>query len=125
MLKVLAEARDYLLQLTQLKLDSKSKLEEIQGTLFAPVGLLSITSLQFTTRKECFQCPHSSPCPRYFHDTIPCNFDVRYKPFQLLKIPQEVRDRAAVHRFSYLVFKKGASDTFQKTIISKKKNVPS
>ncbi len=37
LLKVLAEARDYLLQLTQLKLDSKSKLEEIQGTLFAPV----------------------------------------------------------------------------------------
>lgn len=39
---------------------------------------------------------------------------MRYKPFQLLKIPQEVRDRAAVHRFSYLVFKKGASDTLFK-----------
>ncbi len=32
---------------------------------------------------------------------------MRYKPFQLESLPQEVRDLASVHRFSYLVFKKG------------------
>jgi hypothetical protein len=24
-------------------------------------------------------CPHQAPCPRYFTDTIPCNFPVRYR----------------------------------------------
>ena len=28
-------------------------------------------------------CPHNHPCPRYHHDTVPCNFSVKYRYISL------------------------------------------
>lgn len=49
-----------------------------------------------------FQCPHDLPCPRFLHDTTPCNFEVSYIP-----LPFEERRDVRKERFSYVVIKKG------------------
>ena len=53
------------------------------------------------------QCPHLNRCPRYHLDTFPCNFDVKYKTFQLAALPHETREAVHMDKFSYLVLKKG------------------
>ena len=61
---------------------------DLQGCLFSP-------------------CPHTSICPRFEFDTIPCSFDVRYRNFSLNKINKSFRENVQEGRFSYIVFKKG------------------
>ena len=40
---------------------------------------------------------------------MPCNFDVKYKNFQLLDVlPHVVREAVHSDKFSYVIFKKGA-----------------
>eukprot|EP00095_Tigriopus_kingsejongensis_P009770 maker-scaffold1182_size56756-snap-gene-0.7 protein:Tk09770 transcript:maker-scaffold1182_size56756-snap-gene-0.7-mRNA-1 annotation:"hypothetical protein KGM_07295" len=87
--QILAEVRDYLIQLIDLNKDIPSDDgQNLTGHLFAP-------------------CPHEIGCPRYFQDNIPCNFDVRYKNFQLQSFPHIVKDVPRTEKFSYLIFKKG------------------
>ncbi len=40
-MQVLAEARDYIIQLSKLKLDSRTRTQELEGNLFAPVCQLA------------------------------------------------------------------------------------
>ena len=54
------------------------------------------------------KCPHLNRCPRYHLDTVPCNFDVKYKSFQLAALPHETREAVHTDKFSYLVMKKGS-----------------
>ena len=49
-------------------------------------------------------CPHTTTCPRFEFDTIPCSFDVRYRNFSLNKIKKSFRDNVQEGRFSYIVF---------------------
>ena len=53
------------------------------------------------------QCPHSLGCPRFNFDTIPCNFEVKYKNFQLKAFPDVIRQVVRTDRYSYMIFKKG------------------
>ncbi|XP_021935018.1 methyltransferase-like protein 17, mitochondrial isoform X2 [Zootermopsis nevadensis] len=78
--KVINEARDFILQL--------GKGEEIHPSV--------------TVAHVFSPCPHDLPCPRFMHDTTPCNFEVSYIP-----LPFEGRCDARKERFSYVVFKKG------------------
>ncbi|TRY61681.1 hypothetical protein TCAL_01437 [Tigriopus californicus] len=87
--QILAEARDYLLQLVEANAGRNDQIgKELHGHLFAP-------------------CPHSQKCPRYFEDNIPCNFDTRYENFKLNSIPNEITHTPKKEKFCYLIFKKG------------------
>ena len=55
------------------------------------------------------QCPHDERCPRFEDDTIPCNFNARYKNFDLTAIPKPLQDVVMSDTFSYVVFRKGES----------------
>ncbi|GFG29146.1 hypothetical protein Cfor_00216 [Coptotermes formosanus] len=78
--KVINEARDFILQLNEGKeMHSSTPVAHI----FSP-------------------CPHDLPCPRFLHDTTPCNFEVSYIP-----LPFEERRDVRKERFSYVVIKKG------------------
>jgi len=49
-------------------------------------------------------CPHKHSCPRYLNDTIPCNFMVKYRMFDL-----NFFKKSHIHKelYSYIVIKKG------------------
>lgn len=84
---IITEARDYINQLNDLV--SRGEETGDLGHVLAP-------------------CPHDQPCPRYIHDTIPCNFPVRYSNFNL-KLKSDREEHLPVHTelYSYLVVKKG------------------
>ena len=67
----------------------KAKDQNLAGHLFSP-------------------CPHTNKCPRYEFDSIPCNYDIRYRNFHLQKIDKTIRDTVYESRYSYVVFRKGA-----------------
>ena len=54
---VIAEARDYLLQITQMS-EEDGEDDDVTGHSVAP-------------------CPHDAPCPRHSLDTVPCNFETK------------------------------------------------
>ena len=86
--QLVVEARDYLLQIAQISREGQAE-ESLDGHVLAP-------------------CPHDQPCPRYLHDTVPCNFSVRFNNFDLKGLePSTVRHEV----FSYVVFKKGVRET--------------
>jgi len=78
---VVAEARDYLNQVSRLS-DEDPNLSA--GHTVAP-------------------CPHDSDCPRHTTDTIPCNFPIRYRNFPLPGLDSEI---IKTENISYLAFKK-------------------
>lgn len=93
--KVTNEARDFILQLNK-GTDMHSSMPVAH--VFSP-------------------CPHDLPCPRFMHDTTPCNFEVSYVP-----LPFEGRRGVRKERFSYVVLKKGprpASDVQWPRIVRK------
>jgi ribosomal protein RSM22 (predicted rRNA methylase) len=53
------------------------------------------------------QCPHQNRCPRYHLDTVPCNFDAKFKNFQLDCLPHDIREIVSTDKYSYVVFRKG------------------
>ena len=55
---VIAEARDYLIQISELRGDDIKDDDVIAGHSVAP-------------------CPHDAPCPRHSLDTVPCNFETK------------------------------------------------
>eukprot|EP00092_Neocalanus_flemingeri_P070351 GFUD01086332.1.p1 GENE.GFUD01086332.1~~GFUD01086332.1.p1 ORF type:complete len:361 (+),score=103.66 GFUD01086332.1:173-1255(+) len=82
---VIAEARDYLNQLSRLSDDDDGV---DVGHVVAP-------------------CPHDAACPRHSQDTIPCNFPVRYRNFDIPDlVPRQERDLVKTDLISYLVYKK-------------------
>ncbi|XP_040583060.1 ribosome assembly protein METTL17, mitochondrial [Lepeophtheirus salmonis] len=81
--QVISEIRDYLIQLQEFVEEDP----QIRGELIAP-------------------CTHSMGCPRYLHDKIPCNYDVKYKNFQLSMFPSEYREIVYRNRLCYLIFRK-------------------
>ena len=85
---LIMEARDYLTQVGKMKLPNRGKEVEIRGHLYAP-------------------CPHVKPCPRYFNDVIPCNFDVKYQQLAVRGFPEGLVHLNQQGRFSYLIFRKG------------------
>lgn len=89
--QVLSEARHYLNQVcqkTRMAATDADEEEALKGHLFAP-------------------CPHEEECPRYNQDTIPCNFGVRYRNFDVPGVPKVQKDVVHEDLFSYLVFRKG------------------
>jgi len=81
---VIAEARDYLIQISQSVHDEGEENQTDGGHSVAP-------------------CPHDAPCPRHVEDTIPCNFPVKYTNFGIDDLsPSEVQTEL----ISYFVFKK-------------------
>ena len=86
--QLVVEARDYLLQLAQLSREGEAE-ESLEGHVLAP-------------------CPHDQPCPKFLHDTVPCNFSVRYNNFDLKGLDPTTQRHET---FSYVVFKKGARET--------------
>ena len=63
---VIAEARDYLNQISRLASEQEEEQEEEQD------GVASLA------RGHCVSpCPHDGPCPRHSQDSVPCNFPVR------------------------------------------------
>jgi len=86
--QLISEARNYLLQVTRVD-NGNAEDAEINGHVAMP-------------------CPHLNRCPRYHLDTVPCNFDVKYKNFQLATLAHEAREAVNLDKFSYLVLKKGA-----------------
>jgi len=78
---VIAEARDYLNQISRLATEQE---EESAGHCVSP-------------------CPHDSPCPRHSLDSIPCNFPVRFRNFSFSDLPS---DQVHTEYVSYLVYKK-------------------
>jgi len=94
--QLVAEARDYLTQLSHLEQDRDNTGGHLQGHALAP-------------------CPHDVPCPRFLRDTIPCNFAVRYRYFELDR-PEDKPSRPQsdpifTERISYLVFRKSTRDS--------------
>ena len=73
---------------TNVNSTDKAKDENLAGHLFSP-------------------CPHTNKCPRYEFDSIPCNYDIRYRNFHLQKIDKTIRDTVYESRYSYVVFRKG------------------
>lgn len=82
---VIAEARDYLNQLSLMSQDDDAL---HVGHAVAP-------------------CPHDSACPRHAHDTIPCNFPIRYRNFEFRQLKP---DLVQTELISYLVFKKSGRE---------------
>jgi len=78
---VIAEARDYLNQLSRLP----------DGDAGPPVG------------HAVAPCPHDDACPRHSEDTVPCNFPIRYRNFALPGISTE---KIKTENISYVAFKK-------------------
>jgi len=78
--QIICEARDYLLQVGGMEED-----ETKRADIIAP-------------------CPHTKPCPRYTTDTIPCNFKIKYRRFDL-KFFEKASFQSEL--YSYIVIKKG------------------
>jgi len=86
---VIAEARDYLIQMSQMP---ENEDEDTRGHSVAP-------------------CPHESSCPRHSHDTVPCNFPVRYQNFDIPELnPKDIKTDLV----SYFVFKKEPRQSISK-----------
>lgn len=63
---VIAEARDYLTQISRLASEQEGDEKEEEE------GVASLTGGHCVS-----PCPHDSPCPRHSLDSVPCNFPVR------------------------------------------------
>jgi len=84
--QLIAEARDFLIQISQINSENDEDLAASNkiGHSAAP-------------------CPHDGPCPRHFKDTIPCNFEIKYNNFQFDVYSKPSMGSDLV---SYFVFKK-------------------
>lgn len=87
---VIAEARDYLNQISRLAAEPTEEEEEDGGPSLTGGHCVS-------------PCPHDGLCPRHSLDSVPCNFPVRYKNFSF---PELSGDDVLTESVSYLVFKK-------------------
>jgi len=83
--QLLTEARDYLRQV------AGHPEEEGGGHVLAP-------------------CPHDLPCQRFLKDSIPCNFPVKYRLFNLDSKNTEAVQKVFTELISYVVFRKGARE---------------
>ena len=110
--QVVQEARHYLSQIVRqaTELDKIEELQDDRDNAEYPENCLNENKPK-TDLRGCLYapCPHSSVCPRFEFDTIPCSFDIRYRNFSLNKINKSVRENVQEGRFSYIVFKKGES----------------
>ena len=121
--QVIQEARHYLSQIIQQNEPDTPSQDVADFTDFAVTDDESVGERNDSYSDErCFQqrgkdhnlighlfspCPHTKTCPRYEFDSIPCNFDFRYRNFPLEKINKSIRDNVNEGRYSYLVFRKG------------------
>ena len=109
--QVVQEARHYLSQIVGNATSELDMLEELQDNKDSEEYPQSCRNKNKpkTDLQGCLYspCPHTTTCPRFEFDTIPCSFDVRYRNFSLNKIKKSFRDNVQEGRFSYIVFKKG------------------
>ena len=111
---VIAEARDYLNQISRL---ASEQTEQEGGEEEEEAGGPSLTGGHCVS-----PCPHDGLCPRHSLDSIPCNFPVRYgEPrisadsgpmfsfifrYKNFSFPELSGDDVLTESVSYLVFKK-------------------
>ena len=121
--QVLQEARHYLLQvikhqnehssttagsnLIDSAVEDLSDLDELKEYRSEVKDVAQEAADEIVTGHLFSPCPHEKACPRYEFDSIPCNFDIRYRNFQLEKIHKSIREDVQEGRFTYTVFRKG------------------